>query len=92
MHKKLIMDNKKLFDTVTYKGKEYPYRSVVIFQDTDEECCINVSNQSLGDAIIANNDECCSVDNLFACFVEDNLLDTLPDNELAKHVEENYYN
>ena len=85
------MDNKELFDIVTYKGKDYPYRSIVIFQDTDEECCINVSNQSLGDAIIANNDECCSVDNLFACFVEDNLLDTLSDEELAKHVEENYY-
>ena len=76
---------------VTYKGKEYPCRSVVIFQETDEECCINVSNQSLGDAIIANNDECCYVDNLFACFVEDNLLGTLSDEELTKHIEENFY-
>ena len=85
------MNNNELFDIVTYKGKDYPYRSVVIFQDTDEECCINVSNQSLGDAITANNDECCYVDNLFARFVEDNLLDTLSDEELAKHVEEDYY-
>lgn len=85
------MLNKELFDTVTYKGKEYPYRSVVIFQDTDEECCIDVSNQSLGYAIIANNDECCYVDNLFACFVDDILFGTLSDEELAKHIEENYY-
>lgn len=85
------MNVSESLSTVTYKGKEYPCRSVFIFQDTDEECCIDVSNQSLGDAIIANNDECCYVDNLFACFVEDNLLVTLSDEELAKHIEENYY-
>jgi len=85
------MNNKELFDTVTYKGKDYPYRSIVIFQGNDEECNINVSNQSLGSTIIINYDECCYIDNLFACFVEDDLLGALSDEELVKHIEDNYY-
>ena len=79
------------FPTVSYRDKQYPYRYVTIFQNTDEECYIKVSTQSLGDAIIANNDESCDIDNLFACFVDDNLFVKLNDAKLSKHIEEDYY-
>lgn len=85
------MNISEQFPTVTYREKQYPYRYVNIFQNTDEECCIKVSTQSLGDAIIANNDECCDIDNLFACFVDDDLFVKLNDAELTTHIEEDYY-
>ena len=86
------MNNKELYPTVTYKNKEYPYRDLTIFSGTEEEVYISVSTQSLGDAIIANNDENCDVDNYFACFIEDSLFEALTDAQLAKHIEEFYYN
>lgn len=81
----------KRLPRVQYNGKKYPYRYVNIFCGTDEECCIKVSTQTLGDAIVTNNDECCSVDDLFACFVEDSLLFQLTDAKLTKYIEEYYY-
>ena len=82
----------KRLPTIQYNARYYPFRYVNIFCGTDEECCIKVSTQTLGDAIIANNDENCYIDNLFACFVEESLLGKLTDAKLAKYIEDNYYN
>jgi len=85
------MNTTKLLPTVNYRGKQYPYRYVTIFSRTDEMIGINVSTQSLGDAIMANNDEGCDIDNLFACFIEDEVFEGLTDTKLSKHIEEYFY-
>lgn len=81
----------KRLPTVQYNGKHYPYRYVNIFCGSDEECCIKVSTQALGDAIIANNDEDCYIDSLFACFVEESLFCNLTDAKLTEYIENNYF-
>ena len=82
----------KFDDMIKYDGVDFPIRTITIFKGTDEESTINVSTQTLGDLIVANEDEDCGVDECIACYVEDILFYTMSTRQLTKHVQENYYN
>lgn len=75
-------------DTILYKNKEYPCRTITIKVE-GEYLTINVSVESLNEQIIKNDEENCYVDTQIGYFVPDNIIN-LNKRELTKYVEQHY--
>ena len=78
-------------DKVEYRGKEYFYRTITIFNDTDGEKTVNVADEELGTEIFTNNDEGNDTDNMFAGYLSIDEITLLNDKDFAKRVEEVIY-
>lgn len=89
------MDKKIELDFVEYRGVEYPYRTIVIFGQTE----LKVADVSLGEAMcvgglmgdIYTDDETLRTDELFAGYVPVDVLRDYSDEAIAAYVEENLY-
>lgn len=86
------MDKKIEFNFVEYRGVEYPYRTIVIFGQTE----INVAGESLSAAMgfahtELGNEDAIHLDDEFACYAPDDLLSSGTDQELADWVESEIY-
>ena len=77
---------------ISYNGKQYEYRTVVIFGQT----LITVAEENLENAMMSENgefktdDETIRTDELFAAYVPLDILHG-SDDELAEYIEENMY-
>ena len=84
-------------ETITFEGIEYPIRSVTI-KETDT--VVRVAPESLGERLFKPigkygityvSDEAEAIDEKIACFVKDDLMSKLNDNELEKYVNKEFY-
>lgn len=79
--------------TIGYKGFDYPYRTITIFGQTETNVAgTHLSNALEFGATILGEREAFKIDEMFAGFVPDDILDTYTDDALAAWVEENLYN
>lgn len=77
---------------VVYKGGNYPFRTIVIFGQTE----VNVAGTLLSSATsfcgsILGDSEAMQIDDMFAAYVPEVVLQTYTDEQLAEFVEEHFY-
>lgn len=81
--------------TINVDCEQFLYRTITIFEGSDDEVTINVASTNLCRYLdIDNNmdnEMYVNIDNMFACYVDPMHLIKMDDVKLAKFVEENYY-